>query len=239
MFDIILLELLIFLTIFIISRILWFFRTRSEHTTVYMIIGFLGVFIHEVCHLTANLFTGIRPRSFAVKRGRYDYYGYVGSSIHRSLLKSILICFAPLYLSTWLIYYLLIAILSPSVAMIYKYIAVFLIISALVGASPSNQDLKNISRAYSRDPSYSALQVTLVILSFGIAYLLIIVFSIPITLTIFYYLIAWIGYLLFKYSILGIIYIVRVHNKEQISPQNKATVRRKPGRRRHERRAQW
>jgi hypothetical protein len=146
---------------------------------------------------------------------------------------------AILFVSTWLIHYLLTAILSPLIAMMYKYIAIFLIVSALVGASPSNPDLKNISRAYSRDPSYSLFQLALVTLSFGIVTGITMIFSIPITLTIFYYIMVWIGYLLFKYSFFGIHYMIQIHNKEKISVQNKAKIRRKPGKRRYERRAQW
>ncbi|MEJ2250398.1 MAG: hypothetical protein P8Y97_12200 [Candidatus Lokiarchaeota archaeon] len=107
MLETIIVEFLIFLGVFIISVICRFFFNRSSYNSFYSIIGFLGVAIHEICHYIGNLITGIIPFGMGINKTRNGtYWGYVASNIQRSFLQAILICLAPIYLSTWLIYYL-------------------------------------------------------------------------------------------------------------------------------------
>jgi hypothetical protein len=240
MLEILVFEWVIFLGVFIISSIFRAIENRSRYGTLYSVIGFLGVAIHELCHAFANLFTGIFPTAFAVKRSSSGrHYGYVGSRSGRSFLQSVLICLAPLYLSTWLVYYLLLLIVNPFVYIYLKCLFVLLIISALVGASPSNPDLKNIPKSYSRDPRNSLFQIGLIVTSFFIIILIFQLSSVTFTITIFYYLSIWGVYLALKYCSLGISYLIGRSKPFEGIPSNRSRKRRRPRKRKNVKRAQW
>ncbi|MEJ2249767.1 MAG: hypothetical protein P8Y97_08915 [Candidatus Lokiarchaeota archaeon] len=240
MLETIILELLIFLGVFIISGICRFFFNRSSYNSFYSIIGFLGVAIHEICHYIGNLITGIIPFGMGINKTRDGtYWGYVASNIQRSFLQAVLICSAPIYLSTWLIYYLLLLFFNPLTPLVLRLICVLLVISSIIGASPSKPDFQNVPKAFSRDPKYSFFQLGTLGLSFLICFSLFTMYSIETTLTIFYYLCIWIGYLILKYLFSSIYLVYLKLNKNRIVIANKTQNRRSPKKRRKIRRAQW
>jgi len=240
MLESLLLEWMVFLGVLIISFIFGEIYVYSHSSFLHNGIGFVGVFIHELCHALANLFTGTVPTSFSVRRtSGGGVHGYVGSKIGRSFLQAVLICLAPLYLSTWLIYYLLMLMFNPFIHLYLKCMFVFLIISTLVGASPSRQDIKNIPKSFSRDPRYSLFQIALVVSSFFIIFLIFQIFSITFTISIFYYLSIWGVYLTLKYCSIGISYIIQRSKPFNGMPVNLSRKRRRSKKRKNVRRAQW
>ncbi|MEJ2249644.1 MAG: hypothetical protein P8Y70_14950 [Candidatus Lokiarchaeota archaeon] len=240
MLETIILELFIFLGVFILSAICRFFFIRSSYNSLYSIIGFLGVAIHEICHFIGNLITGIVPFGMGINKTRDGkYWGYVVSNIQRSFLQAVLICLAPIYLSTWLIYYLLLLFFNPLMPLILRLICMLLIVSSVIGASPSKQDFQNVPKAFSRDPKYSLFQLGTLGLSFLICLSLFTMYSIKITLTIYYYLCIWIGYIILKYCFSGIYFVYLKFNKNKTIITNKTQNRRSPKKRRKVRRAQW
>ncbi|MDX1798703.1 MAG: metalloprotease family protein [Candidatus Lokiarchaeia archaeon] len=144
-------------------------------------ICFIGVFFHELAHYIMSLVVGKMPDSFTIKwqkkteQNSGGVYGSISLERPPSFLQTIIISFAPLYISTWLIFLLWFGVIfTPYFSPLVKIIAIFLLISLLLTASPSKGDLQYITHSFRKDPAYSWYQILLICLSILILWLFLI-----------------------------------------------------------------
>ncbi|MFX1419610.1 MAG: hypothetical protein ACFE9N_11880, partial [Promethearchaeota archaeon] len=207
-------ELLIFLGVYIISLGMSGFLMSDRAGVLKPIalrLFFIGVVFHELAHYGMSLAVGRKPADIRVKwRDDKDKHirnprGTVASSRPESFLQAFVIALAPLYLSTWFIFFLWFGVIfTPLYNPLIKTLAVFTLLSVLLGASPSGQDLKTIGYAFKHDPKNSWYQVLLIICSSLILLSFMAITHIVFLLDFFYYLAITGIYITLKFSILGI-----------------------------------
>ena len=168
-------------------------------------LGFIAV--HEFSHYLINLTVGIKPEAFEIRwrvkeTRQRSPHGSVASK-PRSFFQAVLICLAPLYICTWLIFLSITVMLSSGYNPALRIIAGFFCISLLLGAAPSNPDFNNIPTAFRKDPHHSLYQLFLFMLSGLILWGILVYTQVVFFLDVFYYL-AVIGiYLSLKFGIIG------------------------------------
>ncbi len=202
-------EPIIFIVILFISL---FFKYLFEREVfgrlnfLFLRLLFVGVIVHEVCHYVMNLAVGIKPEGIHInwrdrETGGRNPHGAVQSK-PRSFIQALLICLAPLYLGTWLIFLTLtIALNSSNVYVII--ISTTFCVSILTAAAPSGQDFNNIPRAFRDSPAHSWYQAFLIFLSGITLWFILINAQIVFPLDVFYYF-SLIGiYFMFKFSFMG------------------------------------
>jgi hypothetical protein len=234
-------EILIFFIVLIASGIARYITGNipnnniSITSRIIFILTFIGVAVHEFSHYLANLIVGLKPGKIEIK-WKNEKYGFISphGSVQgkpRSFLQAVIICLAPLYLSTWLIFLTFLSMLNPDIHIMLRIISGILCISLFIGASPSGIDFGNIFRTFNKDIFYSLYQIFLIILS-GITLWLILSFTdILFVLDILYYLSIAGLYWMFKLSFLGVDKIFRVslhHNSSELNIRNLTRRRYKP-----------
>ncbi|MFX0073163.1 MAG: hypothetical protein ACFFAO_18955, partial [Candidatus Hermodarchaeota archaeon] len=121
-----------------------------------------------------------------------------------AFLQALLIALAPIYLSFWLFFFLLEQLLYANLDVLVFFIIVFVMVSIILGASPSIADLSNIPKAFHRDPTYSMYQIFLLLLSGVTVWLIMTVYTIYVIHELFYYVFIFVGYYGFKYGLRGL-----------------------------------
>ena len=205
-------DLLWFFIIFFSSIAISNLLLRSDtgpFRSILMRLSYIGVLIHELSHFVINLAVGIIPRGIEVRyrikeTGAPNPHGSVTSSPKRKFLQAFLICLAPLYISTWLIFWSLAIAFNALYAPLIRILAGFFCFSLFLGAAPSNTDFKNIFRAFEKDPSYSIYQISLVLISILLNWAIISFYNITLMLDVYYYVVIMITYYLLKYGVVGI-----------------------------------
>lgn len=206
-------EPLIFLGILIISWIMsrCVFDERAGMVKPIAIrLFFVGVIFHELAHYMMSFVVGKMPVKMKIKwrnedNGKKSPHGSVQLENPPSFLQAIVIALGPLYISTWLIFFLWFGvILNPVFNPIIKTIAVFLIFSLFLTASPSRGDLHYVNNSFKNAPAYSWYQILLISLSIGILWLSLLSTQITFILDVFYYLAIGGIYLLLKFSFIGV-----------------------------------
>ncbi|MFW9874626.1 MAG: hypothetical protein ACFFG0_16085 [Candidatus Thorarchaeota archaeon] len=207
-------ELLIFLGVYIISLGMSSFLMSDRAGVLKPIalrLGLIGVLFHELAHYGMSIAVGRKPADISVK-WRDDKYrhirnphGLIASHRPESFLQAFVIALAPLYLGTWLIFFLWFGVIfTPLYDPLIKTLAVFTLLSLLLGASPSGQDLRKIGYAFKHDPKNSWYQVLLIVCSNLILLSFIAITHIVFLLDVFYYLAITGIYLTLKFSIQGV-----------------------------------
>ena len=174
---------------------------------------FIGVAVHEFSHYVMNLVVGIKPIAIMIRwRDEQTYrrspHGAVQSK-PRSFLQALVICLAPLYICTWLIFLSLNVMIGSQFNPLLRIIAGVFFISLFLGAAPSAQDFNNIPNSFRIDPSHSLYQIVLICISGLILWHVLISTRITFILDVFYYL-SIIGiYLLLKFSLIGMSRIIQ------------------------------
>jgi len=120
---------------------------------------FVGVIVHEFSHLIVTLLCGLPVESLNIRlmdpnTGLISPHGAVGTDDfpHRSFIKGFMICFAPLLVSTFLLFGCIDIFFLIETAWFIKGCVVFFGISLVLGASPSNGDLSNLGHSMVNDP---------------------------------------------------------------------------------------
>jgi hypothetical protein len=176
-----------------------------------MILAFVGVVIHELCHTVACVLMGVRPRSFKVHF--YDEetrqaapHGMITHGTHHvSFLQNFMISIAPLVFSTWLFFWSLDILLNwKELDMLAFFFHVFFCISLLLGATPSHQDFRAAWISFKKDPRYSMYQIFLLLLAGFIVWYLLVLFHIILPIDIIYYILVAFMYVVAKYSFRGL-----------------------------------
>lgn len=206
-------ELLIFLGIGIISLGISGFLLSDRAGVVKPIamrLFFIGVIFHELAHYVSSLAVGEVPNGMSVKwyaenKTQRFPNGSVSPSEPPSFLQSIVIAFAPLYISTWLIFLLVFGVIfTPMNNVVLKVISVFLVLSLLLTAAPSAQDIRMIGYAFQKDPQNSWYQILLILVSILILWAILLLTRFTFILDVFYYFAIAGIYLLLKFSVRGI-----------------------------------
>ena len=191
----------------IISKNILLRRNYGGFSKVIFYMRYVGVWIHEISHYFACLAVGFRPTGLSVKY-KYDHQPNPHGSVSISdksferltFLQSVIICFAPLIVSTWIVYFSLTILLTPVFDPFLRIFAGFLCISCFLGACPSNADFGFIPRAFKRDPLHSFYQIFLLSLSFLASLFLLNLNAVLFENFFFYYIIVIVFYVIFKYG---------------------------------------
>lgn len=194
-------------------------------------IGYLGVLVHECAHYSMSLVVGRKPDSFSVKwrdekTGIRSPQGAVAMDKPPSFLQAIVICFAPLYISTWLIFLCLRIALSSDFDPYLRILSGVLFISLLIGAAPSSADFMQISNAIHNDPSNSLYQIVLIFVSAGILWVLLQFTPIIFTIDEYYFFTIAGFYLILKFSIKGFKFMVHKINPVNYAKPTKIKFKR-------------
>jgi hypothetical protein len=223
---------IILITSLVISNLL-FRRDLGPFNTLRNILGFFGVIIHEISHFIMCKLVNVPTDGIHVRyryRGQVSLRGSVSiKEIQRvTFLQAALVALAPLFISTWLIFWLLSSLFTLSLEPLFFILGFFMCISLLLGAAPSNQDFKQISRSIKRDPSYSLYQFTLALISGIIVWMIIIFYPIALEITFIYYFLIGVFYFILKYSLHGISrYLMHVKMISRNNDLNYKTFTRK------------
>ncbi|MFX0021516.1 MAG: hypothetical protein ACFE9S_04270 [Candidatus Hermodarchaeota archaeon] len=206
-------EPLVFLGIYVISLALSNFLLSDRAGILKPIalrLFFIGVIFHELAHYLMSLVVGRIPDSFNIKWRNEDNqkrspHGSIYLEKPPSFLQAVIIAFAPLYVSTWLIFMLWFGVIfSPYFSPVLKTIAVFICISLFLTASPSKGDLQYVTHSFRKDPTNSWYQILLLCISTIILWVFFIFTRISLNLDFFYYLAIAAIYLMLKFSFIGI-----------------------------------
>jgi len=191
----------------------------------FQVLAVVGIVIHEFSHALMCILTKTRIRSIKIiKRadadanfglkygGRVDLTDYV----KLTFLQALLIGLAPLYISFWLFFFIWEQLLNPSLDVVIFYIYIFIMISLVLSAAPSFADLVSIVGTIHFDWRYSLYQITLLLLSVAIVWLVITSYQIQVFHEIVTYLAILVVYYGFKAITMGVktVYLHRLRRKQ-------------------------
>ena len=184
---------------------------RNTHTpgikTIFDIILFFGVVVHELAHYTLGILFGVKISKIRVK---YRSEHSAGVAPHgsvqdpeferNSFIQSFMVSFAPLFVSTFLFMFCMDIIFHIQVAIWIKVIAVVFSFSLLLGSKPSGQDVRCVGMSFNLNPRYSLYQISLVLLSGILVWAFIDLYFISLPFEVFYYIEYFIFVAVFYYS---------------------------------------
>lgn len=213
--ETLLIALAIFPVMYLIGYLSELFLFSSDlgriGNTIKNLLFFVGVIVHELSHRIMCAITGVPAHNIKVKyRSKYTGEASPHGSVtpiqplQINFLQGVLLCFAPLLIGMWIIYFLLQVAFSTSFDPIVRIIAVFCAISILLASSPSSGDLSFVKFGYQNDPQHGQYQILLVISSFLISWGLVGWFHISFPYEFFYYFIMIFCYIILKYSLISI-----------------------------------
>jgi hypothetical protein len=253
-------ELYFWLIIMLIVSIIANTFYRHAHTpgfkTVFDVIAFIGVIIHEVAHYTLGILFGAKMSGFRVGyRSRHKTNVAPHGSVdlpefqRNSFIQTFVISFAPLFVSTFLFMFCLDIIFYIQTEVWIKLIAVVFCISLLIGSEPSGQDVRLVGLTFSKNPRYSLYQIFLVVLSGVIVWIFIDLYFIILPFEVLYYIEYFIFVALFYYSLKFVFWVIgkmvntirtRYRRGEVSSPKFLTRKRRfKEYKKQKEKGAQW
>ncbi len=208
MFEDIIWFFVILLSSKIVSTLL-FSGDRGPFTRIIMGFAYIGVLVHELCHFVMSLVAGIVPRGIKVKyrsevTGAPNPHGSVSIGPKRNFLQAFLICLAPLFISTWLIFWSLTITFNDIQGPIVRILAGFFCFSLFIGAAPSNTDFRILFQAFQADTAHSMYQISLAFISILLNWIVMYFFQITLLLDVYYYVAIIITYYALKYGIIGI-----------------------------------
>lgn len=172
---------LFYMMVFVVSFTMMFlYRLHLGPFRLFLtILGFIGIIVHELSHYVLCKFLGVPVEHIHIHyRDKITGMAAPGGSVQPkeperiTFLQALIIGFAPLFISTWLILFCF-DIFSITGLDIYLYfIAGFMIISLLIGGAPSPADMRYCYYGFVRSPAYSLYQLLLI----GISILIVIFF---------------------------------------------------------------
>ena len=213
-------ELIVFGIILIVSLCARYLASNSAKEklgiihSIFLRLNFIGVIVHEISHYVMNIVVGIKPGGIKIawrseKTNIRSPHGWVKSK-PRSFLQAFLICMAPLYISTWLFFWLLQISLDSNFIPLIRLLAGIICVSVILGAAPSGTDFNNIPRAFRDDPHNSVYQIFLIFISGTLLWLILSITHLEFIHAFFYHLAIAGIYFMLKYSLLGMMTISRV-----------------------------
>jgi len=153
----------IFISSILIKTIVSYFRSSLLRAFIYCT-SFLGVAIHELSHYIISLLVGVVPKNIFIAHD----HGYVSFKRDQRItfFQMFLISFAPLYITSYLIYLSLKVLFSTSLEPLVVFFLVYFIVSLFIGAAPSGADIKSMFITLEDNGTYTLYQFFLVIVSF-------------------------------------------------------------------------
>ncbi len=175
---------------------------------------FLGIVVHELTHYLMCLLTHVRVAKTRIlpkqdKEGVYN--GYIKPAQQLNFFQSILIGFAPLFIGTYIIGFILYYIFNPAVNFTIALFLIYIAISIVSMICPSRSDVIEITHAINQSKIFTLIQVGIILIVLPISYYLISMYNIVIfdsLLTLFFMTLFF--YYIMKYCGFGINYII--HN---------------------------
>ena len=174
-------------------------KTPSPINKVVQFLAIIGIIIHELCHLCMCIITNTPIKEITLigreklEDQKVTYYGKIELDGKKtvSFMQSIVIGFAPLYLSFWLFFFLWELIINPEIEMCLFFIYLFVMVSIVLAAAPSMADLSQIPLSFRSDIRYSLYQIFLVILSILLLFFIVLWYEISFFHEIFYYVLKY------------------------------------------------
>ncbi|TXT60859.1 MAG: membrane protein of unknown function [Promethearchaeota archaeon] len=212
MLEIILADLLCFAIIFIVSSVIMLPKRKRTYWSIMKYIGFIGVIIHELCHYIITFITGLIPEKIHIEFYRQGSFGYVRAKA-KSFSEAFLTAYAPIILITWLELSLYSTLITVQNIFLFFFI-LFIMLSAIIYASPSYPDVVYPLRFIKEHPAQSLYELLIALESFFIASHVVVEYKLIFPHTFYYYLIIAAFYLAQIWIIKGIIYTFRkIQNK--------------------------
>jgi len=210
MFEILIWFPLFLMVSYLVEKLL-IHNLRGPFRTILNILRYIGVMVHELSHFTMCLLVGVKPTGISVKLKseitpeKTSPHGYVSIDSHgETFLQNALISLAPIIISTWLFFWSLSIVFTEGISPLFKILAGFFCLTLFLGAVPSTTDFRVISDTFKKDPRYSCYQIFLMLLSGLLTWLVLMYFEFVLMEDFFYYLLVGVGYMLLKYSFMGI-----------------------------------
>jgi hypothetical protein len=190
-------------------------RNLGPFNFIVNILNFIGVLFHELSHYALCLLTGVPVGRMFVRfrdeeTRRVAPHGVVHTTkpYQETFLQSILVSLGPLLIGTWIIYFSLEVAFSSLFHPVYRIIAGFLALSILFASTPSAPDFRLMRLGIDNDPRHSVYQLFLLILSIFTSWGVVIIFNISFPIEFFYYFIIIGWYVIFRYSFMGIRWVI-------------------------------
>ena len=200
--------------------------------TIKNLVFFVGVIVHEISHRVMCALAGVPAHNISVKyRGKYGNASQSGSVSLRNkyqinFVQGVLICFAPLLIGVWVLYFLLQVAFNPFFDPVIRVIAGICCFSVFITISPSQADLSMVKFSFQNDPSHGFYQIVLVVISFLLSWMLVGLYNIILPLEFLYYFIIISFYFGFKYSFIGLRWIINKIHFRKRTPHSAAGYRR-------------
>ncbi len=211
-------ELYIWLVIILLISSITRSIYRHTHTpgikTIFNILLFVGVFVHELAHYTIGTLFGAKMSKIRVK---YRSEQTAGVAPHgsvqdpefqrNSFIQSFMISFAPLFVSTFLFMFCLDIIFHIQTEIWIKVIAIVFSVSLLAGSKPSGQDVRCVGMSFNLNPRYSLYQISLLLISGILVWAFIDLYFITLPFEVMYYIEYFIFLALFYYIFKSLFWI--------------------------------
>jgi hypothetical protein len=151
--------------------------------------------------------TGVIPEEIHIEFHKTGYGGYVDVKT-KTFWQSFLGALAPIILITWLVLYLYDLLFIVENLFLF-FLTIVMMLSAIVGATPSYADLRFAFHFLKQHPLQSFYEILIALDSFFIASYVVEKYSLILPYTFYYYLIIAAFYLTQIWTIRGIIYAFR------------------------------
>jgi len=227
--------LIILPLVFIVSYALWniLMRARNKIGPFRHIVNglaFVGVIVHELSHFFLCKILGVPTDKIRVKfldeaTRRVNPHGSVSLKNDKkmSFIQDFMVTFAPLYISTWLFFWSLAIVLTPSFDDFIRVLAGFFCASLLMGAAPSHQDFITMVASFKSDPRHSIYQIFLVFLSGLSVWLITMYYNIVLPFSFLYFVVIGGLYIVFYYFFKGINRLFYMYHSEK--PRTSGRIR--------------